>query len=71
MLIYMAATIIAVVLFWLNQLPSPVMLGIIMLSGLLSYLERCPNCRTSYLMQEGKSILKLGTTCENCGAPIP
>jgi len=67
---YLIVAITSVVLFWLHVIPGLWLLPIIFLWGLLSYMERCPICSKPYLLQRGKSILKLGKVCENCGAAI-
>lgn len=70
MLSYLFAAMLCAVLSWANIIPYVISIAIIVFMGCLIFSERCPKCSTSYLMQKGKSVLKLGSKCENCGAPI-
>ena len=67
---YIVLGLSGVVLNWLTAINGVLMVGLIILSGLLLYLERCPICSKPYLLQRGKSLFHLGGKCENCGTPI-
>jgi transposase-like protein len=70
MILYLLAAVAGVVLQWTHVIGAVWMLLAIMVFGFLEYFERCPRCGHSYLMQKGKSILKLGEGCANCGRPF-
>ena len=71
MLICIGAYVISMFMFWDKILPGSVMLAATLSCGIyLYFFVRCPNCRSPYLLQKGKSVLKLGETCSVCGEPV-
>ena len=68
-IIYIAIQIAVMILFWCHVVSGLILLPVIFVGGALSYLERCPRCKTPYLIQ-GKGVLGIKGACSVCGFPI-